>query len=170
MLKRIAVIAAAIALCTSAPVGAQDESYPPDTSSLTLNALACNLGSISGTVLGVLPDSTVTITAQLPAGAGRSLLLQEIGSTTATGGSDFTAPFEIAIPLSQLGTAMVTATGTSAVGDPFTLQGQLQLVPCPELPTTGSETFPWIRFGLVLTAVGAALAVAAARRRHARVS
>ena len=37
MLKRIAVIAAAV-LCTSAPAGAQVESYPPDTSSLRLNA------------------------------------------------------------------------------------------------------------------------------------
>jgi hypothetical protein len=170
MLKRIAVIATAIALCTSAPVGAQVESYPPDTSSLTLNAPACNLGSISGTVFGVLPGSTVTITAQLPAGAGATLPLQEIGSTTATGGSDFTAPFEIAISTARFGTATVAATGSSAVGDPFTLQGQLQLVPCPELPRAGSDALPWIRFGLVLTAAGGALAVAAARRRHARVT
>ena len=166
MLKRIAVIATAIALCTSAPVGAQVESYPPDTSSLTLNAPACNAGSISGTVFGVLPGSTVTITAQLPGGVGASL----IGSTTVTGGSDFTAPFEMAIPSARFGTATVAATGSSAVGDPFTLQGQLQLVPCPELPRAGSEALPWIRFALVLTAAGGALAIAAARRRHARVS
>ena len=170
MLNRIAVIAAAIALCTSAPVGAQVESYPPDTSSLTLNALACNLGSISGTVFGVLPGSTVTITAQLPGGVGATLPLQEIGSTSGTGGSDFTAPFEMAISRARFGTATIVATGNSAVGDPFTLQARLELVPCAELPSTGSEAFPWIRFGLLLTAAGGAFAVAAARRRHVRVS
>jgi hypothetical protein len=164
MLNRIAVIAAAIALCTSAPVGAQVESYPPDTSSLTLNAPACNPGSISGTVFGVLPASTATITAQLPGGVG------EIGSTTVTGGSEFTAPFEMAISRALFGTATVAATGTSAVGDPFTLQALLELVPCAELPSTGSEAFPWIRFGLVLTAAGGVFAVASARRRQARVS
>ena len=170
MLKRIAVIATAIALCTSAPAGAQNESYPPDTSSLTLNAPACNLGSISGTIFGVLPGSTVTITAQLPGGVGATLPLQEIGSTTVTGGSEFTAPFEMAISSARFGTATVAATGTSAVGDPFTLQALLELVPCPELPPAGSDAFPWIRFGLVLTAVGGVFAVAAARRRQVRVS
>ena len=169
MLNRIAVIAAAIALCTSAPVGAQVESYPPDTSSLTLNAPACNPGSLSGTVFGVLPGSTATITAQLPGGAGESLP-EEIGSTTVTGGSEFTAAFEMAISRARFGTATVVATGISAVGDPFTLQAQLELVRCSELPPAGSEALPWIRFGLVLTAAGGVFAVASARRRQARVS
>ena len=141
MLKRIAVIAAAIALCTSAPVGAQVESYPPDTSSLTLNAPACNPGSISGTVFGVLPGSTATITAQLPGGAGESLLRgdrqhdrdrrQRIHCAVRDG--DFARRF---------GTATVAATGTSAVGDPFTLQAQLELVPCAELPIDWIRSLP----------------------------
>ena len=161
MLKRIAVIATAIALCTSVPVGAQVESYPPDyvVPYVERSRLQRRV-HLARMVFGVLPGSTVTITAQLPGGVGATLPLQEIGSTTATGGSDFTAPFDMAISPRRVwhgDGCRHQVPPQSATRSRFKHSwSSCAARSCRRLDPT---RFPSIRFGLVLTAAGAALAV-----------
>jgi LPXTG-motif cell wall-anchored protein len=159
------------------PTTEADEDYPPDAIVNLLDPIGCDPVQVSGEIATVEPASTVTIQVILT-NETAGLLLQAapagdvLGQDTVTADTDGQVDYTIPIETGRYGTAVVYATGTDTVGDPFALSVTVDIVACPpgQLPRTGNSNMTlWLQIAGVVLVAGVILA-AAARRRHMRTT
>lgn len=200
-----------LAAAPAAAVSAAPGDYPPDGDvSISLSASVITVGgSVTVTGSGFRPGSTVEVgstrTAQgfAPAGvsgfaaplaaplaAPRSERLAAVAVTAGAAGT-----FSTSLTFSEVGTFVVTASGTSATGAAASASATLQVVAAGgiggggdtgggsgsgsgggasgvggSLPNTGASLVLPLTVGGLLLLTGVGLVVAARRRRHGGVS
>lgn len=165
VLTRLLVLVAGLIAFVAVPAGvasatADQEEYPPDAIVNLLDPFGCDPASISGEIGAVLAGSTVNLSLTIN-GAAASEIAQAAG---ADGQLEYTLP----VPPNRYGPAVVTASGTDSVGDPFTLETSGTITACPaEIPKTGnSGTGTWLTFGAGAVLAGGLMLAMSGRRRR----
>ena len=93
-------------------------------------------------------------------------------TSPATAGADGHAIYTIAIPPNSSGAAVIRATGTNTLNQPFRIETSATIETCPKaLPVTGNSGMGnWLRGGTAAVLAGAAMVVVAMRRRRHAVN
>jgi LPXTG-motif cell wall-anchored protein len=150
----VSLVAAGAASATPDP-----EDYPPDAIVNLIDPFGCEPPGISGEIGAVQAGSAVTL----------QLLINGVvvDTVTATAGADGQAGYTIPVPANQFGPAIVRASGTNSVGEPFDLDSSGTITQCPPLPRTGnSDTGRWLTIGAGAVLAGGVLVAVASRRRR----
>ena len=161
-LARLSAAIMAVLALILIPMGAAgaQEAYPPDAIVNIIDPFTCSPGAISGGIGRVQPGSTLTGTLTISG--------VQVSQSTATAPASGNVRYSVVVPPNTFGPAVVTASGTNTIGQPFTLQTTGSIVPCPAaLPQTGnSDTRTWITLGVAALLAGGFLVVVSARRRQ----
>lgn len=173
MLKRMAVLAAALVGLAAVPAAAQQ--YPPDENLVTVSdTTPCPGGAVTITAKTFTPGSTVDVR------------LDGAPLATPTADAEGVVTVEATVPqTTTVGSHTITASGPGSDNAPMDLTATIDVVSCDQgtttttvaaggggggdLPRTGSDTtMTLVRVGLGLAALGGVLlAVATKRRRRA---
>lgn len=171
MLKRMAVLAAALVGLAAAPAAAQQ--YPPGENLITVSdTTPCPGGAVTITAKTFTPGSTVDVR------------LDGAPLATPTADAEGVITVEATVPdTTPVGSHTITATGPGSDSAPLDLTATIDVTSCDQattttvaagggggnLPRTGSDgSMTLARIGLGLAALGGVLlAVATKRRRRA---
>lgn len=168
LLGRLVVALAAFVMVAVGPsaVSAQSggEAYPPKAIVNLLDPFGCDPAAISGEIGAVQAGSTVTL----------QLLINGVvvATITPTAAADGQVEYTIPVPPNRYGAAIVRASGTNTIGDPFNLDTSGTITACPVvIPKTGNSAMGlWLTLGAGAVLAGGVLVAASSRKRRGAVT